>query len=659
MRNIKKKFENETKTRINIIGSDNSRNFNLQKMLVKQGVFEGTSFVNDNGYNVFPTEILCSSPKNNSIIVYLSIKNEEEILKELKENILRSINEAYLIFVNENISESIKDNEERKKEDVKKAFNNIMQQFGELSLNKFYEIDNIEMVFEEVKFDELFDELKKINYTNDYETLVHKDNLIWKNYFDDFQVNFKKQYHKWMKRISKYYVDNEYGYGYINQEQEFDNKYLNINFYSLCNILYGIKSSCALMIERAYIEAPSSNGQYSGSVYIDYTEYPQYRSIAKTIESRIGEDYKELFIIVAKSSEEVEYFSKFKENVNKVTLDKRIFCILNEFDFYRDKLLKDKNIIKSFLSNKEDYEKKLNHSTFNLEDNKKIKQTYLNDQSNLVDALKFNVSKTMGISQDKIIVTEQFKDIDKNSLNCLDTNDDFLKLLRLIKLESENVGKVIKIKPSSKETIISISLNQERMSVQALMGMFYERYHGYLVNLWNKIIENEESSKVHKKYYYSAIRTIIRNRKDNYKEYKDASCSSLYSNSKRTIDFSLRSGDYNDSKKILKMLVNYGYHTVGFDSNENKILVNVNGEISEEDKDNLIKSIKGRLEECAINYFENAFLMDVSRKKIITNSLYKALESEKNITIDDFYSAFKEMFKKMSENIIRYEVYLQ
>ena len=46
-------------------------------------------------------------------------------------------------------------------------------------------------------------------------------------------------------------------------------------------------------------------------------------------------------------------------------------------------------------------------------------------------------------------------------------------------------------------------------------------------------------------------------------------------------------------------------------------------------------------------------------KNLMTNSLYKALECEKNITIDDFYSAFKEIFKKMSENILRYEVYLQ
>lgn len=466
MRNVKKKFENETKIRINIIGSVNSRKSSLQRMLVKQGIFEGTSFVNDNGCNVFPTEILCSSPKNNSIIVYLSIKKEEEILNQLKENILRSVYESCLISVNENISEPIKNNEEREEEDVKKAFNNIMQQFGELSLNKFYEIENIEMAFGAIKFNELFDELKKINYTNDYETLEDKDDFIWKNYFNDFQAHFKKQYNKWVKRISKYYADNEYGHEYVNEEQEFDNKYFNKDFDSLCKILYGIKSSCALMIERAYIEAPSSNEQYSGSVYIDYTESTQYRSVAKTIENRIGEDYKELFMVVANSNEDMKYFSKFKENINNITLDKRIFCVLNEFDLYRNQLLKDKNAINSFLPYKEEYEKNLNHSTFNSEPNDEIRQTYLNDKGNLVYTLKAYVSKTMGISQDKIIVTEQFKDIDNNSLNCLDTNNDFLQLLKLMKKESENIGKVIKIKPSSKEKIISISLNQERMSVQ-------------------------------------------------------------------------------------------------------------------------------------------------------------------------------------------------
>ena len=164
--------------------------------------------------------------------------------------------------------------------------------------------------------------------------------LYGKIYFNEFQINFKKQYYKWMKMISKYYADNEDGHEYINEEQDFTNKYSNQDFDSLCKILYGIKSSCALMIERAYIEAPSSKEQFSGNVYIDYTKDTQYKNIAKTIENRIGEDYKELFMVLANSNEDMEYFSKFKENINKITLNKRIFCILNEFDFYRDQLLK-------------------------------------------------------------------------------------------------------------------------------------------------------------------------------------------------------------------------------------------------------------------------------------------------------------------------------
>ena len=240
----------------------------------------------------------------------------------------------------------------------------------------------------------------------------------------------------------------------------------------------------------------------------------------------------------------------------------------------------------------------------------------------------------------------------------MNTNGDFINLLKLIKLKSESIGSVIKIKPSNKDRIISISLNQERMSVQALMGMLYDRYNGYLVDLWNKIIEDDKSN-IDCKRYYSVIRNIIQNRKDNYKDYENVFLDDCNQNYNNIIDFSLRSGDYNDSKKILKMLVNYGYNTVGFNSNENKILVTVNGEISKEHKENLIKSIKGRLEESIINYFENAFSTNVSKKRFNESSLDKALEWEKNITIDDFYSTFREIFRKMSDNIVRYEVNLQ
>lgn len=606
MKNLKKKFENETKIRINILNSFNYEKLNLLKMLVKPGILEETSSINNNDYTIFPTEILCSSPRENTVRVYLSIKKEEDAIRDLKVNILQAIYEACFFFVNDNRKGGIEEAE------FKRIFLRELDQFDLAVLKKFYEVGNMDKVLGAIKFKDLFNELKKINYTNNQEVLEDMDDLIWKNYFSNFQVSFKKQYDKWMKMISRCYAENEDGHEYINEEKDFINKYCNKDFNNLCTIMYGSKSSCALIIERAYIEAPSSKKEYSGSVYINCNDTNKCKNLAKFIEKRVSEDYKELFMIVGKDLDE---FEKVKENLNKITLSKRIFCILDEFNSYKEKFLKNKD---------------------------------QNDFENIIDSLKSNISKQLGISQERIIVTDQFKDIDKNTLNIINSNNELLKLVKLIKIESENLGKIIKIKPLDKEKIISISLNQERMSVQALMSMFYERYNGYLVDLWNKIIESEKQHE----YYYSTIRTIIRNRKDDYREYRDES-------HKPIIDFSLRSGENNDSKKILKMMINYGYNTVGFDSNENKILVSVNGEISKEDRESLINSIKGRLEESAINYFENAFLMNVSKKKFNANNLNNALESEKSITIDDFYSAFKELFKKMSENILRYEVSLQ
>lgn len=614
MKSLKKKFENETKIRINVLNSFNYEKLNLQKMLVKPGIFEEISSINDNDYTNFPTEILCSSPRDNIVRVYLAIKKEEEVLKNLKVNMLQSIYEACIIFVNDN-SERCMGKNYNKEMEFKRIFLNQLNEFDVTSLKKFYEVGNVDEIMRVIKFKNLSNELKKINYTNNQEILEDTDDFIWKNYFSDFQISFIKQYDKWMKRISKCYAENEDGHEYINEEKDFTNIYYNKDFNNLCKALYGSRSSCALIIERAYIEAPSSKKEYSGSVYINCSGTNKCKSIAKFIENRVSEDYKELFMIVGNSSEDLNEFRKFKESVNKTTLGKRIFCILDEFISYKENCLKNRD---------------------------------KNNFENIIDSLKSNISKQIGIVQDRVIITEQFKDIDKNTLNTINANTEFLKLLQLMKTESENLGKIIKIKPLNKEKIINISLNQERMSVQALMSMFYERYNGYLVDLWEKIIESDK----HEKYYYSTVRTIIRNRKDDYKEFRHESHKTL-------IDFSLRSGENNDSKKILNMMVNYGYNTVGFDSNENKILVSVNGEISKEDTEILINSIKGRLEESIINYFEDAFLMNVSKNKFNPNSLYNALKCEKNITVDDFYSSFKELFNKMSENILRYEVSLQ
>ena len=54
--------------------------------------------------------------------------------------------------------------------------------------------------------------------------------LYGKNILISFKSNFQKQYCKWMKKISKHYVDNEYGHEYINEDQDYINKYSNIRF---------------------------------------------------------------------------------------------------------------------------------------------------------------------------------------------------------------------------------------------------------------------------------------------------------------------------------------------------------------------------------------------------------------------------------------------
>jgi hypothetical protein len=624
MSNAKRKFENETKTRINIIGLNNSEKNYLKRMMIKQGVFDKIDYMNDNGFYVFPTEILCSSIRKEITSVYLDFKKEEEIIKELKENILKSIYEASI-----NI-ENIENNKEKLVKEFKGYYIHSLSNFYELSLNKFFEEDNLEDLFKLVNFEGILKELKRADYINDQEVLDNKDELIWEGYFKEFEISFKEQYKKWKKRIFQYYNDQEEGYEYTNENIEGNHKYSNENFYKLCEILYGSKSSCALMIERAYIETPASRAQYSGNVYIYYAKDNLYKSMAKSIEKRISEDYKEIFMILAKNNKELDYFFNFKESINKVTLSRRIFCILNKGNSDENQLV-----------------------------NEECKISSANNGENFIDIFKFNIAIKMGISADKIIVTENFYDIDGNTLEVLETSNDLFCLLTKMKEESEEIGKTIKIKASNKEKIINISLNQERMSVQALVGMLYERYNGYLVDLWNRAIEGEKINKDEKKYYYSEIRTIIRNRKDDYRGYKHIGHENTNKKQENVIDFSLRSGDYNDSKRILKMLVNYGYHTVGFNSNESKIIVSVNGEISPEDQQKLINSIKGRLEESAINYFESAFLGHVSKNKFNHNNLYKALESEKNITIDDFYSAFKEIFRRMSENILRYEVSLR
>ena len=621
MDNIKKRFESESKTRINLIGPSKCGKSTLALNLIKGGIFDDSKFINKNSddlSSIFSTEILCTGPRSNEVILYLSLKNKNDLLRNIKENILNNLDEAFINIMNDSELDTI--NSERNKQN--KFFNVFQEEMKdnyEIPLNRFFAKTSLRQVFAHVDFDMLF---KELNKENNEEILEKRDDSIWDKYFKCFEEDYNCKYDEWFNKINKYYAHSKEGYRYVNNLDYTDKVFDNEELKAIGKILYGIDKSCGLMVDRVYVEAPSKDNIYSGIIFIDYYSENYDNNIIKDIEKRIGKDYKELFIVVGDCSNFADYVSNIKDNLNKITLDKRIFCILNKFDSYKNKLKIDS----------------------------------LENSSSILSEIKEKAANNFKLDKNKIIITEKFNDIDKNSLKMLNTNNEFLRLLKLIKSQSNDIFGNIKIRnPSCDRNIISITLNQERMSVQALVNMLYEKYNYYLVNLWKNIKRkiDEQKDDSTKKYYCYATRTLIKNRKKDYNGYKYKFKNDV------VVDFSMRSGEQNDAKKILKMLLNYGYRTVGFNSHENKILIKVNGEISKEDKLNLINSVKGRLEESAVTYFENAFLTTVTNEKFIRNNLNFALETEKNITIDDFYLAINEALKKMSENIERYDINIQ
>ncbi|MBE6062066.1 MAG: hypothetical protein E7207_00565 [Clostridium butyricum] len=621
MDSIKKRFESESKTRINLVGPSKSGKSTLALNLIKDGIFDDSKFINKNNNelsSIFSTEILCTGPRNNKVILYLSLKNKDSLLKNIKDNILNYLDDAFVRIIKESEIETV--NSARNKQN--KFFNVFQEEMKdnyEIPLNRFFGKDSLRLVFAHVNFEMLFEELNK---ENNEEMLEIHDDAIWNKYFSGFVDDYNSKYDEWVEKINKYYVHSEEGCIYTNNFDYTQNTFENDELKVIGKMLYGVDESCGLMLDRVYLEAPGKNNMYSGIVFIDYYSNNFNNNINKDIEERVGEDYKELFIVVLDCNNFIEYVSNIKNNLSKITLDKRIYCILNKFDFYKTNLEQecDKN------------------------------------NTNMLNDVKNKASYYLKLDKNKIIVTEKFNDIDKNSLKMTDSNNEFLRLLKLIKEQSNNMSVNVKVRnPSCEKNIISIKLNQERMSVQALVNMLYERYNDYLVNLWRNIklgMDNKKNDEV-KKYFVNATRTLIRNRKTDFKGYKYKFSDNV------VVDFSMRSGEKNEAKKILKMLLSYGYKTVGFNSNENKVLIKVNGEISNEDKIKLINSVKGRLEECAVNYFESAFLSKVTNKKFTKNNLNTALETEENITIDDFYLAINEALEKMSKNVERYDINIQ
>lgn len=621
MNDIMKRFESESKTRINLIGPSKCGKSTLALNLIKGGIFDDSKFVNkkiDDISSIFSTEILCTGPRSNEVMLYLSLKNKDVLLRNLKENILNNIDEAFIKTISNSELDTV--NSERNNQNkFYNVFQEEMKENYEIPLNRFFAKSSLRQVFAHVNFEMLFEELNK---ENNEEILEKRDDIIWNNYFKSFEEDYNCKYDEWIGMINRYYAHSKEGCRYVNNLDYTNELFDNEELRAIGKILYGIEESCGLMVDRVYLEAPGKDNLYSGIVFIDYYSENFDNNIIKDIEKRISKDYKELFIVVGDCNNFSNYVSNIKENLNKTTLDKRIFCILNKFDSYKKNL--------------------------NINNSK--------NASSVLSEITEKAANSFKLDKNKIIITEKFNDIDKDSLRMLDTNNEFLRLLKLIKSQSNDISGNIKIRnPSCDSNIISIKLNEERMSVQALVNMLYEKYNDYLVNLWRNIKKGMEEHKEDntKKYFSNATRALIRNRKKDYKGYK------YKFNNDVIVDFSMRSGEQNDAKKILKMLLNYGYRTVGFNSHENKILIKVNGEISKEDKLNLINSVKGRLEESAVTYFENAFLTTVTNEKFIRNNLNFALETEKNITIDDFYLAINEALKKMSENIERYDINIQ
>lgn len=611
MESMRKLFESNTKTRINIIGPSNSEKSFFAMSLIKDGVFNIQEAKTKKLINSFSTEILCCGPRENKVRILIDFKTKKEILDELKVSILTLMDQSFFEVMHEPVIDSInEDNNKKKNKFINIFIQKVLNNIG-ISLMKYLGKTDLRQVFLNVNFEMLFDELNNEKYT---QKLQIRDDIIWNKYFKQFSRELFEKYDEWNLIIEDYYTD-KYGIDgceYIN-DYSYDNKiFYNNNLNTLINMLYNNELSCGLMIHRVYIEAPSKENEYSNIVFIDYKNENLQSIFEKNIEERISKDYKEVFLIVLPCNNCFNYIDNIKNKVTKVTLDKRLFCILNKFN--------------------------------------EFKRFTQKNEKDVLNNLKENISKELGIQKEKTIINENFNDRDK-SLKLLDYNSEFIRLLKLIKAETYSLGKTIKIKNPYRKNLINISLNQERMSVQALMTMLFERYNNHLITEWDKITNSILDDDKNKKYYYNVARSLINNKK--YDFYKMNKLDSKH------IDFSLRNGEHNEAKKILKMLVNYGYNTVGFDPEKNKILIKVNGDISNEDKVILIELIKGRLEESIIGSFENVFFNNLINKKINMFDLDKSSDNQIDITIDDFYCTFKQVFKTMSKNIQRYEVISQ
>ena len=154
-----------------------------------------------------------------------------------------------------------------------------------------FEDAQISDIFKGIDFNSLFSDMSKVNRNDDLE---EKDEFIWRVYFNTFEYSLNTMYDQWIIKLSKCYLHDDKGCRYENQNES--REFFNSDFNELIEIIYSGRSSCGLIIKRAYMELPADKNEYTRTIFIDYNNKNLKRNIASDILERVSEDYKELFI---------------------------------------------------------------------------------------------------------------------------------------------------------------------------------------------------------------------------------------------------------------------------------------------------------------------------------------------------------------------------
>ena len=153
MSSMKKVFENETQTRINLMGPSKSCKSTLISKLAKRGIFDEQDRIEN---NLFPTEVLYSSPRDNYTKVYLDFEEKDEVIYRVKKAILNLIDEVFMEELKNNDIKAMDFNFDGK-------FESIADDKIKLPLMRMFNKVSISEIFKNIDFDKLFNDLSKLN----------------------------------------------------------------------------------------------------------------------------------------------------------------------------------------------------------------------------------------------------------------------------------------------------------------------------------------------------------------------------------------------------------------------------------------------------------------------------------------------------------------